>query len=204
MSVENNIQTEITIHNKIENIDQFPGKWFVVSCYSGNGEKVAKNLRNKITTGKWDNLIFDVRVILENIKSKKTKKVEQKNLYPGYIFVNMLMDNQAWYIVRNTDGVTGFIGSSGRGTKPFPLPRVEARKILEKITRHVETESKKIYFADFEVGDYITVSETAFDGQEGQVMALDNTKGFATVKLEVFGRYTPTQIPFENCKKINT
>lgn len=81
---------------------------------------------------------------------------------------------------------------------------MEARKILEKITRHVETESKKIYFADFEVGDYITVSETAFDGQEGQVMALDNTKGFATVKLEVFGRYTPTQIPFENCKKINT
>ncbi len=192
------------VQNKIDDISVFKGKWFVVSCYSGSAEKVANNLTTKIKTNKLEHLIFDVRVIYENVKSKRTKKIEKRNLYPGYIFVNMMMGGdeggRAWYEVRNTEGVTGFIGSSGRGTKPFPLPKIEARKILENI-QHKESK-KELYVADFEVHDFVKVVGTAFDNQEGEVISLDNSKGFAVVKLEVFGRYTPTQIPYENCKKL--
>lgn len=183
---------------------RYPGKWYVVGCYSGQADKIAENIKRKVKTSHMEDVIFAVRVIKETVRKKRAKTLTTKNLYTGYLFINMIMKNRAWFLVRNTEGVTGFIGSSGKGTKPFPLPSFEAKKLLEQIEPSANENADKngLYHADFNVNDFIKVNDSVFKGKEGQVISLDNVKGLATVNLEIFGRYTPTQIPYSNCEKI--
>ena len=204
---ENNLNVTQTNQSELDDINKYKGKWYVINSYSGHEERVRDDLIQRVESLNMKDVIFDIRVVKEMIPSKgKGKKPVEKNLYPGYIFINMIMNDDAWYIVRNTTGVTGFIGSSGRGTKPFPLTDQEARTMLSKATSFKEAQTnkkvKKVYVANFEVNDYVKIIAGPFTDMEGQVTKLDTTKGMATVNLEMFGRLTPIEIPFDQCKPI--
>jgi len=209
-------------------LEQYPGQWFVINSNTGHEDKVRNDLLQKIKSQKLENLIFDVRITKYNTETPKGKPTE-KNKFPGYIFINMKMTEQAWFIVRNTPGVTGFIGSSGRGAKPFPLTSTEVARIIFGLqeqqpvdetveTTNVETgvksydkkitsgpnatEEKVQYTADFEVGELVTILEGPFADKEGKVISMDYDKGIAVVTIEMFGRYTPAEVEFANAKPV--
>ncbi|WP_342252574.1 transcription termination/antitermination protein NusG [Spiroplasma endosymbiont of Amphibalanus improvisus] len=202
-----NLDEEFISDNKLSPDEKFKGKWYVVSCHSGREDNVKSDLEEIIKKSNKSHLIFDIRVIKEKVRSEKTKKIINKNLYPGYIFINMIMDDEAWFIVRNTTSVTGFIGSSGKGTKSFPLTEAEVKKMLRKSDNvEIKELSKKdrvLHKANFEIGDFVTIKSGPFSDQEGKVVAKDDMKGQAIVNIELFGRLTPTHIQYSDCKKDN-
>ena len=164
-------------------------EWYVVNTYAGHENRVKENLERRVETMGLQDFLFQIIVAEEKeIEYKNGKEVEKtKNLFSGYLFVQMIMTDEAWYIVRNTPGVTGFIGSSGGGAKPI-LRR------LGKTQREVQV--------DFEVKDRVRILNGAFKGSEGTVEELDPTRQVATVLLVLFGRETPTEIPYSDLEKI--
>ncbi len=118
----------------MENVEK---KWYVVNTYSGHENKVKINLERRIETMDMQDYIFRVVVAEHPVPVLKdglpTDKIKMKNTYPGYLFIEMIMTDEAWYVVRNTPGVTGFIGSSGRGAKPFPVPKEQIESVLKGI-----------------------------------------------------------------------
>ncbi|WP_215826972.1 transcription termination/antitermination protein NusG [Spiroplasma endosymbiont of 'Nebria riversi'] len=183
------------------------GKWYAINCYSGHEEKVKEDLLQRVETLNMKDFIFDVRIVKQQEMSKKTKSMIGKNPYPGYLFVNMIMNDDAWFIVRNTPGVTGFIGSSGNWSKPFPLSRTESRDMLRRSEEKSNISSKKVqqvFVADFKEGDLVKILSGAFENKEGEVIAMDYSKGVATINIEVFGgRYVPVEAEFSYCEKVN-
>ncbi|ATX70372.1 transcription antitermination protein NusG [Spiroplasma clarkii] len=190
-----------------EELDSYQGQWFVINCNSGHEERVKSDLLQKIETSGLEDRIFDIRISKMPFLGKGGKTVE-KNKFPGYIFINMLMTDETWFIVRNTPGVTGFIGSSGKGAKPFPLSIEEVAKMLTDTTEvsgdndckggSTERKEKILYEASFKINDVIVVKDGPFAGVEGQVIQMDYEKGIARVNLEYFGRITTTEFEFDN------
>ena len=129
------------------------------------------------------------------VKNEKSKEVV-KNIFPGYLFVEMIMTDEAWYVVRNTPGVTGFIGSSGGGAKPFPVKQDEIEKILRRIGQ-----SDKSIEVDFAVGDSVKILSGPFSGMEGKVESMNDQAQVATVLIILFGRETPTDINYVDLAK---
>ncbi len=179
----------------------FKGKWYVVNSYSGHEEKVKNDIIQRVKTYKIFEYVFDVRTVKTKIKDKKTKKMQEKNLYPGYIFVNVIMNDETWFVIRNTPGVTGFIGSAGKGIKPLPLTNQESEKMLSiyYVKKNIENNSA----ITFKEGDFVKIVSGLFENEEGKVIFMDHNKGLATVELEIFGRFTPTKINFSSCKKMH-
>ncbi|MCL8212741.1 transcription termination/antitermination protein NusG [Mesoplasma whartonense] len=206
-------------------LEKYPGQWFVINSNTGHEDKVRQDLLEKVKNQNLGNIIFDVRISKYLTETKSGKETE-KNKFPGYIFINMNMTEEAWFIVRNTPGVTGFIGSSGRGAKPFPLTSEEvARMILNDQTQSdsVEplepskevkpvsgnkvitsgpnaTQEKVVYTADFKIGDQVVIQTGPFMNKDGKVIDMDFDKGVAIISIEMFGRYTPTEVEFKNAK----
>lgn len=207
-----------------------PGQWFVINCSTGHEEKVLTDLNQKIKTTNLEKDVFDMR-ISKGVLTTKTGKQVIKNRFPGYIFVNMNMSEQAWFVVRNTPGVTGFIGSSGKGAKPFPLTTNEVIKMLstpdeivhdqnltdlDEIKGDIIEESqtknqkpkgvvvaKKVkHEANFELNDYVRIINGPYKNEEGKVIDIDYSKGVAIVSLEIFGRYTPAEVSFTNLEPV--
>ena len=168
-------------------------QWYVVNTYAGHENRVKENLEKRLETmGISDNL-FRIVVAEETqieVKNEKTKEVV-KNIFPGYLFVEMIMTDEAWYVVRNTPGVTGFIGSSGGGAKPIPVKRSEIDTILRRIG-----ESDKAVEIDFKVGDTVKILSGPFSGMEGTVESMNDQTQVATVLIILFGRETPTDINY--------
>ena len=132
------------------------------------------------------------------IEIKNGKTIEKmKNMFPGYVFVEMKMTDEAWYVVRNTPGVTVFIGSSGGGAKPFPVSPVE----MESILRRMGQSDKKVT-VDFEVGDMVKILTGPFSGMEGKVSAMNDQTQTASVMTMLFGRETPTDIAYNDLEKV--
>ncbi|AGY41165.1 Transcription antitermination protein NusG [Mesoplasma florum W37] len=189
------------------------GQWFVVNSQTGHEEKVLNDLKNKIKAEKMEDQVFDIKISKGTVLTK-TGKQKEKNLFPGYLFINMIMSEESWFIVRNTPGVTGFIGSSGRGAKPFPLTVDEVIEMLipkteviveetETVDVHNEAVAKKpLFTAPFVVGDFVRVKEGINAGEEGEVSSMDFEKGVAVVLIEMFGRYTNLEISFENVEPV--
>lgn len=173
-------------------------EWYVVNTYAGHENRVKDNLEKRLETmGISDNL-FRIVVAEETqieIKNEKSKEVV-KNIFPGYLFVEMIMTDEAWYVVRNTPGVTGFIGSSGGGAKPFPVKQEEIDKILRRIGQ-----SDKNVEVDFQVGDNVQILSGPFSGMEGKVEAMNDDTQVATVLIILFGRETPTDINYVDLAK---
>ena len=172
-------------------------EWYVVNTYAGHENRVIDNLEKRLSTlGISDNL-FRIVVAEETqveVKNEKSKEVV-KNIFPGYLFVEMIMTDEAWYVVRNTPGVTGFIGSSGGGAKPFPVADEE----MEDILRRLGQSDKKVE-VDFKVGDNVKIVSGPFSGMEGIVDSMNDEAEIATVLIIFFGRETPTDISYIDLK----
>ncbi len=170
--------------------------WYVIHTYSGYEDAVARNLKQRIEALGMQDKIFNVLVPKEKkikIKNGKRVVVEEK-IYPGYVFVDMVVTDDSWYVVRNTPMVTGFIGA---GTTPRPVQDEEIKEILRKI---VEEEPK--YKVEFSVGDLVKIMDGPFKDSEGKVQEIDKEKGRVRVLVSLFGRDTPIDLDFLQVKKI--
>ena len=175
-------------------------QWYVVNTYVGHENRVKENLEKRLETmGISDNL-FRIVVAEETqieVKNEKTKEVV-KNIFPGYLFVEMIMTDEAWYVVRNTPGVTGFIGSSGGGAKPFPVSPDE----MESILRRMGQSDKKV-IVDFAVGDTVKILTGPFQNMEGTVSTMNDQTQTADILINLFGRETPaTDISYNDIEKV--
>ena len=175
-------------------------EWYVVNTYVGQENRVKENLERRIKTMGLEDFLFQIVVAEEKeIEYKNGKQVEKThNLFSGYLLVQMIMTDEAWYIVRNTPGVTGFIGSSGKGAKPFPVAQQEVDAVLRRLGRQDVNVQ-----VDFEVGDRVEITNGAFKNSEGTIESMDEEKKEATVLLILFGRETPTEIPYMDLKKVD-
>lgn len=173
--------------------------WYIVHTYSGYENKVKANLEKRVESMEMHDRIFQVVVPVEEeleIKNGK-KRMVKKKLYPGYVLVEMIMTDESWYVVRNTPGVTGFIGSAN---KPIPLEEAEIRAILGSPagTRAGEELQPKI---DLVVGDTIRVTTGPFENFVGQVEEVLGDKRKLRVRLTMFGRETPVEMDFSEIEK---
>ncbi len=172
-------------------------KWYAIHTYSGYENAVVRNLRQRIqSTEGMDELIFDVVVPMEKkIKVKGAKKVEvEETIYPGYVLVDMIVNDESWYIVRNTPRVTGFVGA---GTTPVPLTPAEIEYLFSKMR-----ESKTVHEFAIKVADPVMVTDGPFKNFEGKVESIDNLRGKLKVMVNMFGRETPVEIDFVQVKAI--
>ena len=170
-------------------------KWYVIHTYSGYENKVKANLESRVHTMGMENDIFNVIVPMEEeaeVKDGK-KKVIKKKIFPGYALVEMIVNDRSWYVVRNTPGVTGFVGS---GTKPIPLSEAETRQILRSMGME---EKPKV---DLELSQMVRIKSGAFEGWEAKVVHIDPEKGKLRVLVDMFGRETPVELDFTQVEKI--
>ena len=168
-------------------------RWYVAHTYSGYENKVMANLLKTIENRHLEDQIFEVRIPMQDIVEMKNgaKKVVQKKMFPGYVLVRMIMNDDTWYIVRNTRGVTGFVGP---GSKPVPLSEAEMKPL------GIRTQNVTI---DFGLGDTIAVVAGVWKDTVGVVQKLDMNKQTATINVELFGRDTPVEISFAEVRKTN-
>ncbi|MBQ7992654.1 MAG: transcription termination/antitermination factor NusG [Solobacterium sp.] len=179
--------------------DEHEKRWYVVNTYSGHENRVKDNLEKRLETMGIQDSLFRIIVAEEpEIEIKNGKQVEKmKNMFPGYVFVEMKMTDEAWYVVRNTPGVTGFIGSSGGGAKPFPVSPDE----MESILRRMGQSDKKVV-VEFTVGDTVRILNGPFSGMEGRVSSMNDQTQTASVLTMLFGRETPTDINYNDLQKV--
>ncbi|WP_234396839.1 transcription termination/antitermination protein NusG [Bacillus massiliglaciei] len=173
--------------------------WYVVHTYSGYENKVKANLEKRVETMGMQDKIFRVVVPEEEeteIKDGKTK-VLKKKVFPGYVLVEIIMTDDSWYVVRNTPGVTGFVGSSGAGSKPTPLLDEE----IEVVLKRMGVEEGRIE-VDFEVGENVQVKEGPFANFAGLIEEMDKDKGKLKVLVNMFGRDTPVELDFNQVEKL--
>lgn len=179
--------------------EEMKKEWYVVNTYAGQENRVKENLEKRINTMGLQDSLFQVVVAEEKeIEEKNGKKIEKThNLFSGYVLVQMRMTDEAWYVVRNTPGVTGFIGSSGKGAKPFPVSQEEIDAVLQRLGK-----GPKVMSADFEPGDEVEILSGPFQGSHGKVESKNDEKGSAIINLTVFGRETPTEISYGDLKRV--
>lgn len=173
-------------------------KWYVVNTYSGHEKKVKEKLEMRTQSMGMEDCIF--RVIVPEQKEVEIKdgvtKEKLKKLFPGYIIVEMIMTDEAWFIVRNTPGVTGFIGSSGKGAKPTPLQPFEVDRILNNMGM-----SRLEAATDLAEGEKVKVISGPFSGMEGKIDTLDLTNQKLTVLLDLFGQETSVEVELSQIEK---
>jgi len=170
--------------------------WYVIHTYSGYEEQVADNLRQRIESFSMEDKIYDVIVPKEKqieIRNGKRKTVE-KRIFPGYVLVDMVVDDDSWYIVRNTPNVTGFIGF---GVRPTPMSIDE----VERIKKRMGVEEPK-YKIEFSTGDLVKITDGALKGFDAKVEGIDHDKGKIKVLVNMFGRETPVNLDFLQVKKV--
>ena len=179
--------------------DEHEKRWYVVNTYAGHENRVKDNLQKRVDSMGIQDCLFRIVVAEEpEIEIKNGKQIEKMhNLFPGYVFVEMIMTDDAWYVVRNTPGVTGFIGSSGGGAKPFPVSPDE----MESILRRMGQSDKKIV-VDFAVGDQVRILSGPFSGMEGKVSSMNDKNQVANILTVLFGRETPTDINYNDLQKV--
>lgn len=166
--------------------------WYVVHTYSGYENKVKANIEKTIENRHLEEEILEVRVPLQDVVEVKNgaRKTVQKKMFPGYVLINMVMNDDTWYVVRNTRGVTGFVGP---GSKPVPLTEMEMRPL------GIKTENISV---DFKEGDTIAVIAGVWKDTVGVVQRMDFGKQTATINVELFGRETPVEISFAEIRKM--
>ncbi len=171
-------------------------RWYAIHTYSGYENAVARNLRQRIDSLNMNEKIFQVIVPTEKkIRVKGGKRVtEEERIYPGYVLVEMIVDDDSWYVVRNTPRVTGFVGS---GTQPVALTEAELNSLMSRITD--DTPKHKL---DLSVDDLVAIVDGPFKDLEGKVSETDEERGKVKVLVSMFGRETPVELDFLQVKKI--
>ncbi len=169
--------------------------WYVVHTYSGYENKVKANIEKTIENRHLEDEILEVRVPLQEVTELKNgvRKQVSKKMFPGYVLINMVMNDDTWYVVRNTRGVTGFVGP---GSKPVPLTESEMRPL--GIRDGAPSANLKVDFAE---GDTITVIGGVWKDTVGVIQSVNMQKGSVTINVELFGRETPVEISFDEISK---
>jgi transcription termination/antitermination protein NusG len=176
-----------------------PGDWYVVHTYAGYENKVKTNLESRIHTMQMEDKIFDVHIPMEDVMEIKggKKQVVQRKVFPGYLLVKMIYDNDSWYVVRNTPGVTGFV-AAGTGSKPTPLSRREVEKILS-----VKKEEVKPQFRlGFEENDVVRIISGPFADFNGTISEINLDQSKLKVLVNIFDRETPVELSFDQVAKV--
>lgn len=177
---------------------QFTGErhWYAIHTYSGYENAVARNLKQRIDSLNMTEKIFNIIVPSEKkIRVKGGKRVtEEENLFPGYVLVEMIVDDESWYVVRNTPRVTGFVGS---GTQPVPLLPHEYQALLKQMT-----DDNVTHKVDLTPGDLVIINDGPFKDLEGKVGEVDEKSGKVKVLVAMFGRETPVELDFLQIKKV--
>ena len=168
-------------------------KWYVVHTYSGYENKVKADIEKTIENRKLQDQIFEVLVPLQDVMELKNgaKKQVSKKMFPGYVLLNMIMNDATWYVVRNTRGVTGFVGP---GSKPVPLTESEMKNLGIKVP---EME------IDVEIGDMVKVIAGAWEGTAGTITDINAVKQTVTIEVDIFGRATAVEISFMDVMKMD-
>jgi len=171
-------------------------RWYAIHVYSGHEENVAENLKQRVDSMDMSDKVFNILVPTEKkikIKNGRRKTIREK-IFPGYVLVEMLVTDDSWYVVRNTPGVTGFIGS---GTTPISLAESEIKEIQKRMG--VEEPKYKI---DIDLGSPVRIIDGPFKDFEGKVSKIDEQRGRIKVLISVFGRETPAELDFLQIKKL--
>lgn len=191
-------------------------KWFMIHTYSGYEKKVKTDLEQKIETLGMGDIVTKILVpeeeTIEEVRGKK--KTVARKLFPGYVMLEMLatreesneginykVDSDAWYVVRNTNGVTGFVGV---GSDPIPMEEEEVQHIFDMVGIDIpveEREPKEVIRIDFAVGDYVKILKGGFADQEGKVAEIDEEQKKAKIMIGMFGRMTPVEVDFCDVQK---
>ena len=166
--------------------------WYVVHTYSGYENKVKANIDKTIENRHLENQILEVRVPLEDVEENKDgkRRIVQKKMFPGYVLIHMVMNDDTWYGVRNTRGVTGFVGP---GSKPVALSEAEMERLgIQNVVVQI----------DFEVGDSVVITSGAWKDTESVIQSINEAKRTVTINVEMMGRETPLEIGFAEVKKL--
>jgi len=173
-------------------------QWYLVHTYSGKEQKVVTELKERIAGYGLEDRILDVLLPIDYysmVDKRGKRKIKPVKVFPGYILVRMIMDDEAWYVVRNTPGVLGFVGPTG---KPTPISEEEIKKIVEgRITE--EKAKEKLHF---DINDRVRILVGPFKNMEGVVESINEAKGTARVVLKMFGREMPVEIQSEYIQKV--
>lgn len=195
---------------------ELPDKaWYVINTFAMRERQVKEDLEKRRKSFGMSDKIFRIicaeyeePVLDENGKQKmslnkltgvKEPKVKVKNYYPGYIFVEMIMTDETWFVVRNTPGVSGITGSSGRGAKPFPIPQEEIEPVLKRM--HIDDPA---IYSKYEVGDTVKILTGTFQDAEGTIESVDKEKFEVTVQITLFGRLNTIPAKFSDIEKVQT
>ena len=166
--------------------------WYVVHTYSGYENKVKAYIDMTIENRHLENQILEVRVPLEDVEENKDgkRRIVQKKMFPGYVLIHMIMNDDTWYVVRNTRGVTGFVGP---GSKPVALSEAEMERLgIQNVVVQI----------DFEVGDSVVITSGAWKDTESVIQSINEAKRTVTINVEMMGRETPLEIGFAEVKKL--
>ncbi|SFM07511.1 transcription termination/antitermination protein NusG [Halanaerobium salsuginis] len=187
MNEENKLNDEINVKEDVP--------WYVVHTYSGHERKVKANLEKRIASTGMEDSIFRILVPTEETIEKKKGKDEvvKKRIFPGYILLQMDMNDKSWYVVKNTPGVIGFVSG---GTKPLPVEKSE----VEAILNNMGEKAKKVS-VDFELGEKVTVKDGPFEDFDGIIKEIHPEQGKAKVLVSMFGRETPVELEFSQIEK---
>ena len=188
--VEGNTSEETSVEDIAAEDDEDPSDWFVIHCYSGYENKVRHNLEQRIETMGMKNMIFDVVVPTQEeieVKDGKRRTVE-RHIFPGYVLVNMILTEESWYVVRNTPGVTGFVGM---GNEPTPLRPEEVLQIVKRMEADAPTVK-----VTFKVGERVRIIDGPFNDFRGVVDEIDMERTKVRVLVNFFGRETPVELDF--------
>ena len=167
-------------------------RWYVVHTYSGYENKVKANIEKTVENRNLENLLLDIQVPMEEVIEEKDgkQKVSLKKKFPGYVLIKMLMTDESWYVVRNTRGVTGFVGP---GSKPVPLTEEEMQPL------GIQPGELEV---DFQEGDSVTITGGVWKDTVGIIQSMNHSKQMVTINVELFGRDTPVEIAFTDVKKL--
>ena len=203
---------DFNVEETMEDENVYEKKWYIIHTYSGYEKKVATDLEKRIETLNLTDRVFRILVPEEEVLEEKRGKMVKvpRKLFPSYVMIEMLsvreenelglgyrVDSDAWYVIRNTNGVTGFVGV---GSDPIPLSDEEASDLLAKIGVEAN-ENENRFNIDFKIGERVVVKKDSFYDQTGEISDIDYEHGRVTVMLEVFGRLTPVELEYNEVEK---
>ena len=194
-------EEDVEVAPVIESAYDRPGQWYVVHTYAGYENKVKSNLESRIASMNMEERIFEVVIPVEDVIEFKNgkKQTVSKKVFPGYLLVRMDLDDDSWYVVRNTPGVTGFVGL---GARPTPLSRREVESILQVKIDGQETTKKGRPRLEYEVGESVRVKEGPFADFTGTIAEINEDQLKLKVLVNIFGRETPVELEFAQVAKL--
>ena len=200
------VDAEALIEDEIPEDDPWtrPGEWFVVHTQSGYEKKVTANLQSRIDSMNMEDRIFEVVIPMEEVDEFRNgrKQTVQRKVFPGYLLVRARMDDESWYCIRNTPGVTGFVGQSRPGQKPTPLARKDVRNFLSAKATDPERQARRKPKLDFEVGESVRVREGPFADFSGEIAEINADHLKMKVLVNIFGRETLVEMDFGQVAKL--